>query len=112
MWWRRTVGQVGVVVRPARWPAVLLDTVVGRAKDRCLARDGRVSLLWDDEYESVVVQGRVVERYEGEPAKADISHLATRYGIAPERYAAEERVVYAQHDRFHDPAILTIQPIL
>lgn len=97
---------VGVVeadgrpIQSASWfdlldgPRFLLNTVVGRAKDRCLARDGRVSLLWDDEYESVVVQGRVVERYEGELAKADISHLATRYGIAPERYAAEERVTY------------------
>ncbi len=97
------VGVVAADGRPiqsAAWfdlldgPRFLLNTVVGRAKDRCLARDGRVSLLWDDEYESVSVQGRVGERYEGERAKADAAHLATRYGIAPERYAAEERVTY------------------
>lgn len=97
------VGVVAADGRPiqsATWfdlldgPRFLLNTVVGRAKDRCLARDGRVSLLWDDEYESVVVQGDVIERYEGEPAKADATRLATRYGIAPERYAAEERVTY------------------
>ncbi len=88
----------------------MLNTVVGRAKDRCLARDGRVSLLWDDEYESVSVQGRIVERYEGERAKADITHLAKRYGIAPERYAAEERVTYiVEPDRVLHKRILVVR---
>lgn len=75
-------------------PRFLLNTVVGQVKDVCLARDGRVSLLWDDGYESVSIQGHVAERYEGADASADITHLAVRFGIAPERYAAEERVTY------------------
>jgi len=77
---------------------VLINTAVGRQKDKNLLRDGRVALsLTDPEnpYRYLEVRGRVAERTES-GADAHIDKLSQKYlGKAyPYRQASEKRVLY------------------
>jgi PPOX class probable F420-dependent enzyme len=78
---------------------VLVNSAVGRQKDRNLRRDGRVALEImdpDDPYRYLLVRGRVVEITE-EDADAGIDRLAQKYlGVDefPYRRAGEVRVWY------------------
>ncbi len=67
---------------------IVVNTALGRKKPRNLERDGRVALSWHDPengYHSIAIQGRVVERYDGDRAEADIDSLAKKY-IGEDRY--------------------------
>jgi len=78
---------------------VLVNSAVGRQKDRNLRRDGRVALEImdpDDPYRYLLVRGRVVEITE-EDADAGIDRLAQKYlGVDEFPYlrAGEVRVWY------------------
>lgn len=78
---------------------VLINTAVGRVKDRNLQRDGRVSLAIidpDNPYRYLEVRGTVIERTE-KGADAHIDRMAKKYlGVDtyPGRQPGEVRVLY------------------
>lgn len=71
---------------------ILMNTRVGRAKERFLRLDPRVSLCFEDRYDWVALQGTI--ELDDDPARAlaDIQALARRYGSNPERFVGQERV--------------------
>jgi PPOX class probable F420-dependent enzyme len=78
---------------------VLVNTAVGRVKERNVRRDPRVALAMVDRenpYAWVEIRGRVVEFVEGEDADRSIDGLSQKY-LGLERYAtrgpAERRVL-------------------
>ncbi len=77
---------------------VLINTAIGRQKDKNLVHDGRVALSItdpDNPYRYIEVRGRVAERTEV-GADAHIDHLAQKYlGTKyPYRQAGEKRVLF------------------
>lgn len=71
---------------------ILMNTKVGRAKDRYLRRDPRVSLCFEDELSWVALRGRVELDDDRERALADIQRLAVRYGDDPHDFDGQSRV--------------------
>jgi PPOX class probable F420-dependent enzyme len=71
---------------------ILMNTKVGRAKDRYLRRDNRISLCFEDELIWVAVRGRVELDDDRERALADIQRLAVRYGDDPGEFEGQSRV--------------------
>ena len=78
---------------------VLINSALGRQKDRNIDRDGRIALSVNDQanpYRYIQVRGKVVERT-AEGADAHIDALAKKYmGVDsyPFRTPTEERVIY------------------
>jgi len=61
---------------------VLINTAVGRAKEKNTRRDARVAVSvaeQSDPYRYVTIVGRVVDRITGEPAEKHIDKLAKKY---------------------------------
>jgi len=61
---------------------IVVNTAVGRVKDRNMRRDPRVALSVanrDDQYEKVDLRGRVVDVVEGDEAEAHIDAMAKKY---------------------------------
>jgi PPOX class probable F420-dependent enzyme len=77
---------------PDRPDTILMNTKVGRAKDRYLRRDPRVSLCFEDELTWVALRGRVELDDDPERALADIQSLAVRYGDEPGEFEGQARV--------------------
>jgi PPOX class probable F420-dependent enzyme len=77
---------------PDRPDTILMNTKVGRAKDRYLRRDPRVSLCFEDGLIWVALRGRVELDDDRERALADIQSLAVRYGDAPAGFDGQSRV--------------------
>ena len=77
---------------PDRPDTILMNTKVGRAKDRYLRRDPRVSLCFEDGLIWVALHGRVELDDDRERALADIQRLAVRYGDEPERFDGQQRI--------------------
>ncbi|MEX0992059.1 MAG: PPOX class F420-dependent oxidoreductase [Actinomycetota bacterium] len=77
---------------------VLVNTSVGRVKDRNVRRDPRVALSVmdaNDPYRWVSVTGEVVEMIEGPAADAHIDALCHRYHDEPwEPVPGQRRVIY------------------
>jgi PPOX class probable F420-dependent enzyme len=71
---------------------ILMNTKVGRAKDRYLRRDPRVSLCFEDELTWVALRGRVELDDDRQRALADIQRLAVRYGDDPAEFEGQSRV--------------------
>jgi len=68
---------------------ILVNTAIGRRKERNARRDPRVALGYvdrDDPYTWIEVRGRVVEFVEGDAADASIDRLSNEY-LGLERYA-------------------------
>ena len=88
---------VWVATRDGR---ILVNTYLGRTKQRNLDHDPRVALsLHDPEnpYSNMAVQGRVVDRIVGPEAESDIDALSEKYvGQTPYpwREPGQERVTY------------------
>jgi PPOX class probable F420-dependent enzyme len=62
---------------------VLVNTAVGRVKERAMQEGARVALSLspaDDPYQHVDIRGRVVRRVEGDEAVEHINELALKYG--------------------------------
>ena len=72
---------------------ILMNTLRGRAKERWLRRDPRVSLCFEDGYRWAAMKGRVTLDDDPQRGMDIIRRLAVRYGSDPERYAGQERVV-------------------
>ncbi len=74
---------------------VLINSALGRKKPRNIEREPRVAMSWhgstgDGGYETIQIQGRVVETITGDQAEADIDMLAEKYlGRTPYPFRAE-----------------------
>jgi PPOX class probable F420-dependent enzyme len=77
---------------PDQPDTILMNTKVGRAKDRYLRRDPRVSLCFEDGLTWVALRGRVELDDDRERALDDIQHLAVRYGDDPHDFDGQLRV--------------------
>jgi PPOX class probable F420-dependent enzyme len=79
---------------------ILVNTALGRKKPRNLDSEPRVALSWvnpENGYHTASIQGRVVDKYTGDQAEADIDSLAEKYiGQTPYpwRSPGEQRVTY------------------
>jgi PPOX class probable F420-dependent enzyme len=71
---------------------IVMNTRVGRAKERWLRRDPRVSLLFEDRLDWYAMQGTVELDDDRDRSLEDIKALARRYGSDPERFNGQERV--------------------
>jgi PPOX class probable F420-dependent enzyme len=71
---------------------ILMNTKVGRAKDRYLRRDARVSLCFEEALTWVALRGRVELDDDRERALDDIKRLAVRYRGDPAEYEGQARV--------------------
>ena len=79
---------------------LLVNTAIGRLKERNVRRDPRIVLALvdrDDPYLWIEIRGRVVEAIEGQPADDSIDRLSNKY-LGLERYASrkpgEQRVLF------------------
>ncbi|MGH2455762.1 MAG: TIGR03618 family F420-dependent PPOX class oxidoreductase [Candidatus Limnocylindria bacterium] len=77
---------------PDQPDTILINTKVGRAKDRYLRRDPRVSLCFEEGLTWVALRGRVELDDDRERALADIQALAVRYGDDPHDFDGQQRV--------------------
>ena len=71
---------------------ILMNTKVGRAKERFLRRDPRVSLCFEDGLFWVAMQGTAELDEDRERSLEDIRALARRYGSRPEQFDGQQRV--------------------
>jgi PPOX class probable F420-dependent enzyme len=58
---------------------IMMNTLVGRQKEKNLKRDSRISLCVEDEYDYVTITGTATLDYDHESAQATIYALASRY---------------------------------
>jgi PPOX class probable F420-dependent enzyme len=77
---------------PDQPDTILMNTKVGRAKDRYLRRDSRVSLCFEDGLTWVALRGRAELDDDRERALGDIQRLAVRYGDEPTGFDGQSRV--------------------
>lgn len=77
---------------PERPDTILMNTKVGRAKERYLRRDPRVSLCFEEGLTWVALRGMVELDDDRERALADIQALAVRYGDDPHNFDGQQRV--------------------
>jgi PPOX class probable F420-dependent enzyme len=73
---------------------ILMNTKVGRAKERFLRRDPRISLAFEEELTWVALQGRAELDDDRERSMADILALARRYGSSGNEFAGQQRVTF------------------
>ncbi|HLX59525.1 MAG TPA: PPOX class F420-dependent oxidoreductase [Ktedonobacteraceae bacterium] len=78
---------------------IMMNTKVGRVKERNLRRDSRISICIEDGYHYLTISGRVEMIDEPEIAQRDIFRLATRYNGAEnakrqmeKQFSKEQRV--------------------
>ncbi len=82
-----------------RGDRIMMNTLVGRLKEKNLKRDPRISFCVEDEYNYIAIKGTVEFDADPERAQADIKALAIRYdgqeegeSAAAERFSKQERV--------------------
>jgi len=73
---------------------IVVNSAQGRIKDRNLAADPRMSVLVEDEYRWIRIDGRAVIEHDQRIAQEDIRRLAARY------YQDERKVDEAVKDNF------------
>ena len=78
-------------IDPEHPDMILMNTKVGRAKERFLRHDPRVSLCFEDELTWVALQGTVELDDDRERSMADILALARRYGSSGDEFAGQQR---------------------
>lgn len=71
---------------------ILMNTRVGRAKERWLRRDPRVSVCFEDGFTWVAIQGTAELDDDRDRSLETIKSLARRYGSRPEQFDGQERV--------------------
>ncbi|MGQ0607583.1 MAG: pyridoxamine 5'-phosphate oxidase family protein [Chloroflexota bacterium] len=79
---------------PEQPDTILMNTKVGRAKERFLRRDPRISLAFEEELTWVALQGQAVLDDDRERSMADILALARRYGSSGAEFAGQERLTF------------------
>ena len=78
---------------------ILVNTAIGRLKQKNISRDPRVGLAIVDQnnpYDTVTIRGEVIEQITGVPAEEHIDKLAKKYigkDKFPGRSTREERVI-------------------
>jgi PPOX class probable F420-dependent enzyme len=72
---------------------IVMNTKRGRAKDRWLRRDPRISLCFEEGLRWAAFKGSVTIDDDPVRAMEHIRALARRYGGDPDRYAGQERVI-------------------
>ena len=77
---------------PERTDTILMNTKVGRAKERFLRNDPRVSLCFEEGLFWVALQGTIEIDDDRERSLEDIQALARRYGSRPEQFDGQQRV--------------------
>jgi PPOX class probable F420-dependent enzyme len=77
---------------PERPDTILMNTKVGRAKERWLRAEPRVSLAFEEGLTWVALQGTVELDDDRERSMADILALARRYRDAGAEFAGQQRV--------------------
>jgi PPOX class probable F420-dependent enzyme len=71
---------------------ILMNTKVGRAKERWLRRDPRISLCFEDSLFWVALRGTAELDDDRARALGDIQRLAVRYGDDPHEFDGQQRV--------------------
>jgi PPOX class probable F420-dependent enzyme len=79
-------------IDPDHPDTILMNTKVGRAKERFLRRDPRVSLCFEDELTWVALQGTVEFDEDREASMRDILALAERYRSTAREFGGQQRV--------------------
>ena len=79
-----TINEDGTPQQTVMWyelqgDRIMMNTAVGRLKEKNLARDPRLSFCVEDEYKYVTITGRAELDYDTERSQADIRALAIRY---------------------------------
>jgi PPOX class probable F420-dependent enzyme len=77
---------------PERRDTILMNTKVGRAKERFLRNDPRVSICFEEELTWVALQGTAELDDDRDRSMADILALARRYGESGNEFAGQQRV--------------------
>jgi PPOX class probable F420-dependent enzyme len=78
---------------------VLINTAIGRIKQKNVSRDPRLSLAvadQDNPYDMVTIRGKVIEQIKGDAAEKHIDKLAKKYlgkNEYPNRAPGEKRVI-------------------
>ena len=78
---------------------ILINTAIGRIKQKNISRDPRIALSTVDQnnqYEMVTVRGKVIEQITGDAAEKHIDKLSKKYigkDKFPRRFKGEERVI-------------------
>lgn len=79
---------------PERPDTILMNTKVGRAKERFLRLDPRVSVCFEEELTWVAMQGTVELDEDRGASLRDILALADRYGSSGREFEGQERVTF------------------
>ncbi|HEX9633967.1 MAG TPA: pyridoxamine 5'-phosphate oxidase family protein [Candidatus Limnocylindria bacterium] len=79
---------------PERPDTIVMNTKVGRAKERYLRRDPRVSICFEEGLTWVALRGMAELDDDRERSLADIQALAVRYGDDPHDFAGQQRVTF------------------
>jgi PPOX class probable F420-dependent enzyme len=79
---------------PERPDTILMNTKVGRAKERFLRNDPRVSICFEDELTWVALQGTAELDDDRERSMADILALAELYRSSGREFAGQQRVTF------------------
>jgi PPOX class probable F420-dependent enzyme len=79
---------------PERPDTILMNTKVGRAKERYLRRDPRVSICFEEGLRWVALRGSAELDEDRERSLADIQALAVRYGDNPRDFDGQQRVTF------------------
>ena len=82
---------------PDELDTIVMNTKRGRAKERWLRRDPRVSLCFEDGLRWAAFKGRVTLDDDLARAMEAIEGLARRYQESPGRFAGQERVTIRLH---------------
>ncbi len=77
---------------------ILMNTQVGRVKERNLRRDPRVSLCFEDGYRYLTISGTVELNDDQTSSRQDIYRLALRYS-GDEKVATEQASEYTKSQR-------------
>ena len=78
---------------------ILVNTAIGRLKQKNISRDPRIALAITDQnnpYDTVTIRGEVIEQITGVPAEEHIDKLAKKYidkDKFPYRSPGEERII-------------------
>lgn len=79
-------------IDPDQPDTILMNTKVGRAKERFLRQDPRVSICFEEGLFWVALQGTAELDEDRERSLEDIKALARRYGSRPEQFDGQERI--------------------
>jgi PPOX class probable F420-dependent enzyme len=71
--------QQSVMWYDLRGDMIMMNTLVGRQKEKNLKRDTRISFCVEDEYNYVTITGTATLDYDPDRSQADIFALAVRY---------------------------------